>query len=137
MAICRVHLYGVRITVTVLRKDPGLVAAWQSPRSWRPRGREPYAGRPGQAGSVHDAAMRTLVRRRHPARRSQLSVVAALDDDGVVEPGDVVMLEDLGACLVLSVDVPDDLPQELLRGERAVALEVEALALENEAPDLG
>ena len=81
--------------------------------------------------------MRTLRRRRDPSRHSQLSVVIAVVDGEVIEPGDVVMLEALGACLVLSVGVPDDPARGLRRGELAVALGVEAFALDNEAPDLG
>jgi hypothetical protein len=80
--------------------------------------------------------MRTLHRLRDAKRQSQLSVVVAIGDGGVVEPGDVVMLEDLGACLVLSVVVPVRAPPGLGRRERAVVLEVEAFALNNEAPDI-
>jgi hypothetical protein len=63
-------------------------------------------------------------------------MVVAVGDGEVVEPGDVVMLEGLGACFVLSVGVPDDPPHGLRPEERSVALEVEAFALDNEAPDL-
>ena len=63
-------------------------------------------------------------------------MVVALDVGGAVEPGDVVMLEDLGACLVLSVGVPDDSPPGLRPGERAVAINVEAFALDSQAPDI-
>ncbi len=80
--------------------------------------------------------MRTLQRRRDPTRRSQLWVVVALGDGRAVEPGDVVMLEDVGACFVLSVRGPDDSPPGLRPEERAVALEVEAFALDTETSDI-
>ena len=81
--------------------------------------------------------MRTLRRRRDPARRSQLSVVVAVVVGEAIEPGEVVMLEALGACLVLSVRLPDEPLPGLGTAERAVALDVEAFALDNEAQDLG
>jgi hypothetical protein len=80
--------------------------------------------------------MRTVRRRRDPARPSQLSVVVAVVEGEAIEPENVVMLEGLGACFVLSVRVPDEPPPGLAARERAVALGGEAFALDNEAPDL-
>ena len=85
---------------------------------------------------MQDGDMRTLQRRRDPTRQSHLRVVVAIGDGADIEPGDVVMLEGLGACLVLAVRVPEDPPPGLRPEERAVALEVEAFALDNQAPDV-
>jgi hypothetical protein len=79
--------------------------------------------------------MRTLRRRREPARETQIAVTVALHGDEAVEPGDMVMLEDLGACLVLVVRDPDR-PEDLPSGERAVILDVELFAYGNQAPDV-
>jgi hypothetical protein len=80
--------------------------------------------------------MRTLHRRRDRRRASELTVVLAVGEDEPVVPGDVVMLEDLGACLVLAVRVPDAPESGLQRGERAVAVHVELFATGNMAPDI-
>jgi hypothetical protein len=80
--------------------------------------------------------VRTLARRRDPDRESELNVVVALGPDEPVEPGDLVMLDDLGGCYVLSVR---DAPEQAARvsvGERAALLRVETLAYGNPAPDI-
>jgi hypothetical protein len=81
--------------------------------------------------------MRTVRRRRDSSRQSRLSVVVVVRDDEAPEPGDVVMLDGLGACLVLSVAAADGSTFQPLPQERAVALEVEAFATDNTAPDVG
>jgi hypothetical protein len=63
-------------------------------------------------------------------------VVLALDDGEMLEPGDIVMLEEVGACFVLAVHVPEGPHDQLARNERALVLDVEAFALDNEAPDI-
>ena len=80
--------------------------------------------------------MRTLRRRRDPARRSQLEVVVAVEGDDIPEPGDIVMLDALGACFVLAVGAADAHDDYLLPNEQAVRLDVEAFANDNQAPDI-
>lgn len=63
-------------------------------------------------------------------------MVVALSDDEAVTPGDVVILEDVGAALVLSVRGPDARQLGLEPGERAAVLHVEAFAAANAAPDI-
>ena len=80
--------------------------------------------------------MRVIQRRRDPNRQSHVSIVVAVGPDVLIEPGDVVMLEGLGACFVLSVGEAEGDATVFEPGERAIALEVETLALGNLAPDL-
>ena len=87
-------------------------------------------------GGPQSVTVRTLARQRDPERETELNVVVALDRDEPVEPGDLVMLEDLGGCFVLSVR---DSPEHAARanaGERAWALRVMTLAYGNTAPDI-
>ena len=63
-------------------------------------------------------------------------MVVARSEDERIEPGELVMLEGLGACLVLRA-ADSAGPEPLLQpGERATTLDVEALAFGNTAPDL-
>ena len=80
--------------------------------------------------------MRTLARQRDPERETELNVVVALGPHEPVEPGDLVTLDDLGGCFVLSVH---DAPEHAAltgQGERATTLRVETLAYGNTAPDI-
>jgi hypothetical protein len=77
-----------------------------------------------------------LARWRNPDRESELNVVVALDADEPVEPGDLVMLDDLGGCFVLSVQDAPEHDARVGPGERATTLRVETLADGNTAPDI-
>ena len=83
-----------------------------------------------------DNILRTLHRRRDPQRESHVSLVVAIGSGEPVEPGDLVMLEGLGACLVLSVTPAAAEETGLQPGEDAFNLEVETLAHGNRAPDI-
>ena len=77
-----------------------------------------------------------MARKRDPERETERTVVVALGPDEAVEPGDLVMLDDLGGCFVLSVH---DAPEHAARaspGERATMLRVETLAYGDTAPDI-
>ena len=78
--------------------------------------------------------MRTLGRQRDPVRDTALTVVVALAAGESIEPGDLVMLEDVGAAMVLTV--AESAADGLAPGERAAVLRVEALAYGNTAPDI-
>lgn len=80
--------------------------------------------------------MRTLARQRDLDRESELNVVVALGADEPVEPGDLVMLEDLGGCFVLSVQEAPEHDARAGPGERATTLRVKTLAYGNTAPDI-
>jgi hypothetical protein len=80
--------------------------------------------------------VRTLRRRRDPGRSSEVALTLALAADEAIAPGDVAMLEGLGACLVLSVGPPDAPAAGLSDGESAVEVRVEVFAFGNAAPDI-
>ena len=80
--------------------------------------------------------MRTLHRRRDPQRQTHVLLVVAIGPGDQVGPGDVVMLEGVGGCLVLSARAGVVEGTGLLPGERAIQLEVETLAYGNLAPDI-
>ena len=63
-------------------------------------------------------------------------MIVARGEHERIEPGDLVMLEGLGACLVLSAEDSAAADRALRPGERATTLEVETLALGNTAPDI-
>ena len=64
------------------------------------------------------------------------TVEVALRDEEIPGPGDIVMLEAVGAALVLAVSAAAPPTHELLPGEQAIVLEVEAFTVDNHAPDI-
>jgi hypothetical protein len=80
--------------------------------------------------------VRTLHRRRDPQRESHITLVVATQLGENIEPDDIVMLEGLGACLVLSARKAAHEQAVLQAQEQAFELEVETLAYGNLAPDL-
>ncbi len=63
-------------------------------------------------------------------------VEVALRDEEIPAPGDIVILERSAPALVLAVSAAAPPTHQLLPGEQEIVLEVEAFAVDNQAPDI-